>query len=80
MAENRMPIVGRSAEACWSGAWGGFGIVPGFAAAKAYASWIVDGDDTQLRVFEALQPKFLGPSLCPISPTGNFDLPGREAS
>jgi glycine/D-amino acid oxidase-like deaminating enzyme len=58
MLENRMPLVGRDADCDYSGGWGGFGIVPGFAAAQAYAKWVVHRNDADLRLFEELQPAF----------------------
>jgi glycine/D-amino acid oxidase-like deaminating enzyme len=39
-----------------AGGWAGMGIVAGYAAAQAYADWIVHGDDTNLKLFEEMQP------------------------
>lgn len=54
--ENKMPIVGRLQDYDVMGGWAGMGVVAGYAAAQAYAKWIISGDDADLRTFEAMQP------------------------
>lgn len=54
---NGMPVVGRLPTMDVMGGWGGRGIVAGMAAAKAYADWILNGNDAQLKIFESLQPE-----------------------
>lgn len=54
---NGMPIVGRIENYDVAGGWGGFGIVAGYGAAEAYADWIVNGNDEQLKIFESMHPK-----------------------
>lgn len=63
VADNHLPIVGRMAQYDVLGGWGGEGIVPGYAAARAYALWVLMGDDRDLKIFESLQPAgtFLSP-------------------
>lgn len=56
IAENKMPIVGRLKDYDLAGGWAGMGIVAGYAAASAYARWIVNSFDDELKVFESLQP------------------------
>ena len=56
-APNGLPIVGRMQGYDVAGGWSGVGIVPGFAAATAFAKWYVNGDDSELRVFEDMQPE-----------------------
>lgn len=56
ITDNAMPVVGRMKEYDIATGWAGLGIVPAFAAAKAFAAWYVHGDDSTLRVFEAMQP------------------------
>lgn len=55
-AENGMPVVGRMKDYDLATGWAGLGIVPAFAAAKAYARWYIHGDDAGLCLFESLQP------------------------
>lgn len=54
---NGMPIVGRMENYDVAGGWGGFGIVAGYGAAQAYADWIVNGNDEQLKIFESMHPE-----------------------
>jgi hypothetical protein len=65
--KNELPVVGRLAHYDVSGGWGGFGIVPGFAAAQAWARADILGDDEKLRLFESLQPAIFnaGPAISP---------------
>jgi glycine/D-amino acid oxidase-like deaminating enzyme len=58
IAANKLPIVGRLPDSYVAGGWGGFGIVPGFAAARAIAAHIVAGDARALSIFETLQAGF----------------------
>jgi glycine/D-amino acid oxidase-like deaminating enzyme len=52
----RMPIVGRLDDFDVAGGWSGMGIIPGYAAARAYADWIVHGRDEKLKLFESFHP------------------------
>ncbi len=54
---NGMPLVGRMEHYDVAGGWGGFGIVAGYGAAQAYADWIVNGNDEQLKIFESMHPE-----------------------
>ena len=67
IAENRMPIVGRMKDFDVAGGWAGIGVVAGFAAADAYADWIVHGNDEKLKLFEAMQPGKFSPEFAPKS-------------
>lgn len=69
-AENKMPIVGRFENYDVAGGWGGFGIVPGFAAAQAFAQASVLGDYKKLVFFESMQPGLFKPGL--------FSLPWEQ--
>ncbi len=57
VAENHLPVVGRMQNFDVMGGWAGEGIVPGYAAAQAYAKWVLKGDDRDLSLFETLQPQ-----------------------
>ncbi len=57
VAENHLPVVGRMQDFDVMGGWAGEGIVPGYAAAQAYAKWVLKGDDRDLSLFETLQPQ-----------------------
>lgn len=63
--KNELPVVGRLAYYDVSGGWGGFGIVPGFAAALALARADILGDERDLRFFESLQPGIFRPAAAP---------------
>ncbi len=79
MSENGLPVVGRFEEHDGAGRWGNCGIVAGYAAAHAYARWIVHGKDDELSVFEAMQPEvFTKPHLIKPANSGltGFDKPG----
>ncbi len=54
--KNRMPVVGRMPGCDAAGGWSGMGIVAGYAAALAYADWIVHGRDQKLKFFESFHP------------------------
>lgn len=56
ITQNGMPVVGRMSDYDIATGWAGLGIVPAFAAARAFAAWYVRGDDRDLRIFEAMQP------------------------
>lgn len=56
ITDNAMPVAGRMKNYDIATGWAGLGIVPAFAAAKAFAAWYVHGDDGNLRIFEAMQP------------------------
>ncbi len=56
VAKNHLPVVGRMENFDVMGGWAGEGIVPGYAAAQAYASWVLYGEDHDLKIFESLQP------------------------
>ncbi|MGB4107463.1 MAG: FAD-dependent oxidoreductase [Alphaproteobacteria bacterium] len=60
--KNRMPIVGRMPECDVAGGWSGMGVVAGYAAALAFADWVVHGRDQKLKFFESFHPgKFAMP-------------------
>ena len=53
--ENKMPVVGRLPDYDVASGWAGMGIVAGYAAAKAYAEWVVHERDDNLKIFENMQ-------------------------
>lgn len=55
-AKNRLPIVGRLEHYDIAGGWAGMGIVAGYAAAQAYAQWIIHGQSADIELFESMQP------------------------
>lgn len=75
IADNHLPIVGRMADYNVMTAWAGEGIVPGYAAAKAYATWILHQDDTDLKVFESMQPGHQFESQIPRGGKNMIDRP-----
>lgn len=56
-AANALPVVGRMKNYDVATGWAGLGIVPGFAAALAFARWYVHGDDRELKILESMQPE-----------------------
>ncbi|MCE7886538.1 MAG: FAD-binding oxidoreductase [Alphaproteobacteria bacterium PRO2] len=64
----RMPVVGRMADCDVAGGWSGMGIIPGYAAARAYADWIVHGRDQKLKLFESFHPKIFAAHAPPEKP------------
>lgn len=57
VAKNHLPVVGRMKSFDVMGGWAGEGIVPGYAAAQAYARWVLYNDDYALKIFESMQPE-----------------------
>lgn len=57
IAENKMPIVGRMETCDIAGAWSGLGIVAAMASGEAFAQNYIYGDDSKLKVWEAMQPQ-----------------------
>ena len=66
--ENQKPIAGRLKDYHVAGGWGGRGIVPGNGFALAYAKYAIDGNDSDLKIFEEMQPEIFGakPDLDPF--------------
>ena len=73
-AKNGLPVVGRMENYDVAGAWGNFGILPGFTAARAYANWLVKGNDAELKIFESMQPEVF------FSPEPIADLTGTYST
>ncbi len=70
-AHNELPVVGRLPHYDVSGGWGGFGIVPGFAAAQAWAQADLLGDTRKLDFFQSMQPEiFAGAAPAPANDAG----------
>lgn len=57
IAENKMPIVGRLPTCDVAAAWSGLGIVAAMASGEAFAQNYIYGDDSKLKIWEAMQPQ-----------------------
>lgn len=55
-ADNLFPFVGRLGDCDINTAWASRGIVQSLAAAQAYADYVVNGNDRNLKLFERLNP------------------------
>lgn len=56
ITENKMPVVGRLATCDIGAAWAGLGIVAAMASSEAFAQSYIYGDDSKLKIWEAMQP------------------------
>jgi glycine/D-amino acid oxidase-like deaminating enzyme len=65
---NGLPVVGRMKNYDVAGGWGGLGIVPGWAAADAYADMVVNGNDKELKLFESMHPEVFSPPAPAANP------------